>query len=213
MNSNNNSGFDPNRNNNSGFNPNEQYNDTQNQQPTNPNRTNYNDVFNARVGQVVDFINNQADNFQQRAQNRQQNNPTQNTNYYNDQPINNIFADDPNEELAKKTFALGLIALVLSLLGIIVFWVSLAKESSFFTVVSMILTIAGFVSGIISVVTSSKYNKLSKNMELTNSVNKKKNSSGMAMAIVAIVFSGLSIVSCMACVGCLGCLGCIGMSS
>ena len=213
MNSNNNGGFDANRNNNSGFNPNEQYNDTQNQQPTNPNRTNYNDVFNARVGQVVDFINNQADNFQQRAQNRQQNNPTQNTNYYNDQPINNIFADDPNEELAKKTFALGLIALVLSLLGIIVFWVSLAKESSFFTVVSMILTIAGFVSGIISVVTSSKYNKLSKNMELTNSVNKKKNSSGMAMAIVAIVFSGLSIVSCMACVGCLGCLGCIGMSS
>ena len=213
MNSNNRGGFDPNRNNNSGFNPNEQYSDTQNQQPNTPNRTNYNDTFNARMGQVVDFINHQADNFQQRAQSRQQNNPTQNTNYYNDQPINNIFADDPNEELAKKTFALGLIALVLSLLGIIVFWVSLAKESSFFTVVSMMFTVAGFVSGIVSVVTSSKYNKLSKNMELMNSVNKKKNTSGMAMAIAAIVLSGLSIVSCMACVGCLGCLGCIGMSS
>lgn len=204
-----NGGFNPNNPQN-GFNPNQQYNDNpeSNNNSSNNMPNNYGQHLTDRIGQVTDFINNMADGRRNRNQQQQEN-------YYNDQPLNNVFADDPNEAIVKKAFAMGVISLVLSIVGIIVFWISvLATDTSVLGVfISTVFTIAGFVTGIIAIVNSSKYNKICRNVELVNSVNKKKNQKALVMAIIGVVFSGLSIVSCVACGGCAGCLACIGIAN
>ena len=67
-----------------------------NQENNNP-ESNHGQNFTDRLGKITDLINDVADG------RRSRNNQQQNNNYYNDQPLNNVFADDPNEELAKKT--------------------------------------------------------------------------------------------------------------
>ena len=202
-----NGGFNPN-NPQGGFDPNQQYRDNPESNNNNMAGNNYGQNITDRIGQVTDFINDMADGRRNRHQQQQDN-------YYNDQPLNNVFADDPNEAIVKKAFAMGVISLVLSVVGIVVFWISLiAKDTNVVGMaISMVFTIAGFVTGIIAIVNSSKYNKLCRSMELINSVNKKKNQRALVLAILGVVFSSLSIVSCTACGGCAGCLACIGIAN
>ena len=199
MNSNHNGGFNPNQNR-GGFNPRQQYND--NQENNNP-ESNHGQNFTDRLGKITDLINDVADG------RRSRNNQQQNNNYYNDQPLNNVFADDPNEELAKKAFTFGLFSLILSVAGVIVFWVIVilisAKAGA---VISALFNIGGIALGIMGIIRSSKYNKLCRNRETVNSVNKKKNQTALVLAIVGIVFCVFSFFG-----GCLSCMACNALSA
>ena len=131
---------------------------------------------------------------------------------------------DPNASKAQTAMIVGVVSLVSSIAGIVLFWIGCSKlveladwtsyvsgsassaVTGFFVMlaISGILSLAGLVVGIIATITAVKYKKLSGNAPTPN---KSKATAGMVCGIVAIILSALSILSCVSCVGCTACSG------
>lgn len=140
-------------------------------------------------------------------------------NYYGNQPTNNN-GSDPNSTKAVVSMVTGIISLALAVIGIIVFWGSMASACNAAAdlrilsadttagigmgiIISGILPVIALISGIIGIVLGVGYKKKAQQTGILT--NQSKATMGVVMSIIGVILSALSIISCVSCLGCASC--------
>ncbi|MEE1282325.1 MAG: hypothetical protein UHK60_08780 [Acutalibacteraceae bacterium] len=203
-------GFDSNVNysNNTGFNPNQTY---QNSLDGTSNNSNYSEP-NMNFGYIpVDnsqINNNQIGNNQYNYGNQQVNNT---------QGVYENLGEDTIKSKATVSLVMGIISCLVAVVGIVLFWGSIAvacdvasgttpeTDSALFSIgagviLSSILPLASLILGIIGIVIGAGYHKKSKLSGVYT--NKGKATGGVVLSVIGSILSIIPVFTCLSCLSC-----------
>lgn len=197
-------GFNPNTdysNGNTGYNPNQTYNNNFNNIPNNSYNT---DPYNSNMNSGYTPVDNNQYNY-----GNQQMNGTQNM-YGN-------LGEDTGKSKAMTSLIIGIISSLISLVGIIMFWGSMASACDIATgsssgtdselvsigagiILSGFIPFVSLILGIIGIAVGASYHKKSKTTGVYT--NKGKATGGIALSVIGVILSAFSVLACVSCMAC-----------